>query len=113
MASALLGFLWGASSLRFRRQALFEGGVYVADEVADVAAAVEEGDHGLLGGVFGGGVVGVDGGVPLGPEGFELLLGFGEHGGELRAGGFEVTADAGVRIGVRLQGFAHLFEGHV
>jgi len=47
-----------------------EGGVYVADQVADVAAAVEEGDHGLFGRILLGGVVGVDGGVPLGPEGF-------------------------------------------
>ncbi len=36
------------------RDGLFEGGVYVADEVADVAAAVEEGYHGLLGACFGG-----------------------------------------------------------
>src|ERR1700743_2754395 len=47
---------------------LVQRGVDVADEVADVAAAVEEGDHGLLGGVAGSGVVGVFGGVPLGPE---------------------------------------------
>jgi hypothetical protein len=84
-----------------------ESGVDIADEVADVAAAVEEGDHGLLGGFFGGVATGVDGGVPLGPEGFELLLDFGEHGGELCAGGFEVGADVGVRVHL------HLFEGHV
>ena len=49
---------------------LFEGGVYVANQVADVAAAVEKGYKGLLGGVFGGFVARVYGGVPLGPEGF-------------------------------------------
>ena len=50
---------------------LFEGFVDVADEVAEVAAAVEEGDHRVAGGGFGGGVSGVEGGVPLGVEGGE------------------------------------------
>src|ERR1700760_3543400 len=62
---------------------LLQRGVDVADEVADVAAAVEQGDHGLFGGVACGRVVGVLGGVPLRPECLELLLGVVEHGGEL------------------------------
>ena len=56
---------------------LLEGVVDVADEVAEVAAAVEQGDHGVAGGGFGGGVVGVDGGVPLGVEGGEVGVGGG------------------------------------
>ncbi len=85
-----------------------EGGVDVADEVADVAAAIEESDHGLLGGVFGGVVVGVDGEVPGGPEGFEILLGFGEHARKFCLGGFEFAAGVGV-VSTHL----HFFEGHV
>ena len=91
---------------------LFESFVYVADEVADVAATVEEGDHRLLGGVFGGGVVGGYGGVPFGPEGFQLLLRFGEHGGEVLLGLFEILAGLRV-VFAHFFGHAHLLESHV
>ena len=37
-----------------------------------------------------------------------MLLGFGEHGGELGAGGFEFAAGVGV-----VASHLHLFESHV
>jgi hypothetical protein len=81
--------------------------VDVADEVANVTAAVEQGDHGVLDTVFGGGVIGIDSFIPDGPKGFEGLLGLGEHGCEFFASGFEIFASVGVGIQ------AHLFKSHV
>lgn len=85
-----------------------ERGVDVTDEVADIGAAVEESDDGLDGCVFGSVIVAVDGVVPLGPEGFEGVLRFVEHGGELGAGGFQLGAGFGV-VATHLE----FFEGHV
>src|ERR1700722_12560299 len=90
----------------------FEGVVYVADEVAEVAAAVEQGDHGVAGGEFGGGGVGVDGGVPLGVESVEGGVGGGHFGVEIGLGRDEVFAELGF-VFANLFGGAHLFELHV
>jgi hypothetical protein len=59
-----------------------EGVVDVADKVAEVAAAVEQGDHGVAGGDLGGAVAGgwiggVGGRVPMGVEGGERGVGGG------------------------------------
>src|SRR6266702_1274014 len=61
---------------------LFEGVGDIADEVAEVAAAVEEGDHCVSGGGLGDAVAGgwigcVGGRVPLGVEGGEVGVGGG------------------------------------
>ena len=95
-----------------REGGLFEGVVDVADEVAEVAAAVEEGDHRVAGGGLGGGVVGVDGQVPLGVEGGEVGVGGGELGVEVGFGGEKFAAELRVVVAHFLGG-AHLFELHV
>ena len=92
---------------------VFEGGVDVADQVAEIAATVEEGNESFLDGGSGGFVVRGLGGVPARPERFELALGGEQLDVEGLRGGFEIAPEVGVRVVAELFGGLHLHQLHV
>ena len=61
---------------------------------------------------FGGRIVGVEGRVPLGPQGLQLRLRCGHLGVEAGLGGEQIAAQLRVVLAHLLRG-AHLFELHV
>ena len=91
---------------------LGQGFVDIADEVAKVAAFVQQGDHGIAGGELGGFVVSVEGGVPLRPKVFEVGLGLDHFFVEGVFGGEKVATELGLFIAHLLVG-AHLGKLHV